>query len=653
MTTGFTSDNQVLSTLGCAATTGGTTIDGNRPVTTFTGQTGSAGAGTYTWQWDPGALGGNAVTVVPTANTDYTVTATDPGTGCTATATASVTVISAPPTPVITGSPDTVCVSGTADLTLTNPAGGILYQWQDSSATSGMWADISGANANTYTSGTLTETTYFRIWGSCGLNGDTSNVVTVIVSNPSVTTSSVNRCGPGSVTMTVTGSGTFDWYAASSGGSPLYTGATYTTNVSGNTIFWVQAYEGSCNAAGRQPFTVTVDPAEPLNITAVPSTICDGETVALEVHSTDDYLYTWSGSNAFSSTDSVTSDMPSVTTTYTVDAVAAGTGCNNTGTITVTVNPVPITPIVSPTSASICNVGDMVTIDVTNAQLSAPGTVDIGTGTNVNSTTDATSAMPPFGQFYTGTRHQMLVLASELLAEGVAPGPITSVAFDVMDNSVSGVYEDFHVLIGATAQTDLTSTFITGLTDVYVNASYSTSIGWNTFTFTSPFIWDGTSNIVVETYTSNCLSCTGGNTCSTINYTDNAQCYYSVTGFNSHAWYFSDGSSSSLPTIVSANAGPNSNRPNMQFNAIIGSGITYTWNPGSYVGYSYTVSPTMTTTYTVTASYPSGCSSSATSTITYTPLTPPTITASGATTFCQGGSVDLDAGAGYTGLRMV
>jgi hypothetical protein len=74
----------------------------------------------------------------------------------------------------------------------------------------------------------------------------------------------------------------------------------------------------------------------------------------------------------------------------------------------------------------------------------------------------------------------------------------------------------------------------------------------------------------------------------------------------------------------------------------------YTWSPGGMTGLSQTVCPTATTTYTVAASFTNGCTSSASTVVTYDPIITPVISASGPTTFCQGSTITLDAGAGYT-----
>ncbi len=131
------------------------------------------------------------------------------------------------------------------------------------------------------------------------------------------------------------------------------------------------------------------------------------------------------------------------------------------------------------------------------AQLSyAQTTVIIGTGTIKNGST----AYPaPYGNYYEGARHQILILASELTAAGAQPGFITALAFDVSTISDTS-HTDFTIKMGNTTATALTTTTPqSGLTTVYTTPSYVDVLGWNTHTFTQNFYWNGTSNIIVET----------------------------------------------------------------------------------------------------------------------------------------------------------
>ncbi len=175
-----------------------------------------------------------------------------------------------------------------------------------------------------------------------------------------------------------------------------------------------------------------------------------------------------------------------------------------------------------------------------------------GTGTTQNT---STSYPCPYGQFYNGTREQFLILASELQAQGIGAGPIQSVAFDVVTPAGAALI-NFEVKLGHTTQSSMSS-WESNMTTVFSNASYTTVSGWNTHTFSVPFIWDGVSNLVIETCFDNYPN----------GYTTNAILNQTSTSFSSTLDYHSDGGS--VCTTTSSYPTSYQQRPNMQ---IIASG---------------------------------------------------------------------------------
>jgi hypothetical protein len=120
-------------------------------------------------------------------------------------------------------------------------------------------------------------------------------------------------------------------------------------------------------------------------------------------------------------------------------------------------------------------------------------TIGSGTGSNTGSTYPT-----PYGNWFMGNRLQMIYRASELTAAGASAGVINSIAFNVVNlNSVPGL-DDFEIKIKNSTTNNLDPAFETGLTTVFTSASYTPTMGWNTHTFSTPFLWDGTSNIIIE-----------------------------------------------------------------------------------------------------------------------------------------------------------
>ncbi len=613
-----------------------------------------------TYLWNPGSLS-NPANVSPGLSTTYTVTVNDGTTGCSTAASVPVTVINSASLPVASALPNEICISGVSNLSVVTPEPGVTYSWQYSlSPVSGPWLNL--GTGVTISSGTLNLSTYFRVTASCGISSITSAPVLVTVLSPQVTGfTGGTRCGPGLVTANVIGTGDFDWYSAQTGGILLYANTSSITAIINvpSTIFWVQAKSGTCLATNRFAVGLTSSVAPSVTVTASPgTTICSNKQLTLTAASSNDPNYTYSWSTNGGTTTIFTGNpfitIPANTATYTVIAtdLSNGTyaGCGSVATKSITVNQAPSIPIITPAVPAICSVAGCVDLTVAGASTNVPAIVTVGTGSTVNAASSSTN-MPPYGNYFTGNRHQILVTASELQTLGMVAGNISSIAFDVVSNTNALGYNNFTILMGHTNATALTSTFeTTPTTQVFNIGNYHPVPGWNTHNFNVPFSWDGVSNIIVETYFSNCLNCTGGNVCGTTGsgttWTQNAVTNQTVQSFICHNFYYSDGNGCNTNTITTATS-TTATRPNMQFNAITGSPVTYTWNPGNIIGPVANVCPTANTTYTVVASVPSGCSSSASTVVQYSPLANPVITANGPTTICPGNSVTLDAGSGF------
>jgi hypothetical protein len=110
------------------------------------------------------------------------------------------------------------------------------------------------------------------------------------------------------------------------------------------------------------------------------------------------------------------------------------------------------------------------------------------------------SGTSPFQGANRRSRNQYLITASELgSADIIGNRQITALAFNIITHASTQAYEGYTISLGHTNATNLNSGFVSPtFTQVYSSDYTVPGTGWRTFTFSTPFIWDGTSNLVVQ-----------------------------------------------------------------------------------------------------------------------------------------------------------
>ena len=185
----------------------------------------------------------------------YYATANNTTTGCQNIDSVRLTVL---PVATVVATPASICVSGTTVLSA-SPATGYgtaTFQWY-TSPNGTTYTPITGATSVSYTTPTLTTTTFYRleIKNSSGVVCSSPSI-TVNVNNPQIlTTTPAALCGPGTLTIggTVSTGATLYYYADQTGGVPIASGATYTTpNLTASTTYYVAAQV----PAGNGPVTL-------------------------------------------------------------------------------------------------------------------------------------------------------------------------------------------------------------------------------------------------------------------------------------------------------------------------------------------------------------------------------------------------------------
>lgn len=589
----------------------------------------TASAGT-SYLWSNG-LQTQAITVNTAGN--YSVQVFNAA-GCVTTSSVVAVVVNALPTATITANgPTTFCQGGSVTLTATS---GSSYLWSNGATTQTITASTTGCYSVTVTNA----------------NGcSTTSACTQVTVNalPVATISSLNGnsfCQGGSVTLVSTPGSTYVW-------SNNLTTQSINVTASANLTVTVTNANG-CFAISA-PFAVTMNPLPTAVITAGgPTTFCQGGSVVLTA--TGGTSYTWSNSTSTANTLTV-----STSGVYAVTATNAN-GCTATSApVTVTVNALPVvaaiagandvcvgsTSILTNATAN----GVWTSSNATVATVSANGTVTgVAAGSaTINYTVTNTSGCV--------TTSSMLVNVNPIPVNIPIGGPNTVCVGSTITNFATpgGVWSSSNVSVATVAQNGI----ITGVGAGTATISY---------TITNAA---GCSNTVTKVVTVNALPSVAVAANGPLTFCQGGSVTLTASGGTSYAWANStittpartittSGSytvtvtnangcfATSAPVVVNVLALPNASIASTGSTICLGSTVTLTASGG--VSYAWSNgAPTASTTvnnsntYTVTVTGANGCTSTASNVVTVNANPAVVTTANGPLTFCQGGSVTLNA----------
>lgn len=423
-------------------------------------------------------------------------------------------------------------------------------------------------------------------------------------------------CTAGSpIQLSVQGGNTFNWSTLS--GDP---GGLSCTNCQNPVVTpsTTSTYEvvSNLSATCKNRDTITINFAPNFNLDAgLPSSICKyGSTVlnsSVGPGTYAPYSYSWSPPTGLSSTTSLTPTAnPTANTTYYLSATSA-LGCTIVDSVDVNISGV--APIVlMPATDTICpgvpqTLSPIITYECdTSTQLTCTGanqTATIGTGT-IATTTYSPNYMTTTGY---SNKKQFLFTADELQAQGFNAGLITSVAlnYSTANTPASNVV----IRMGCTAQSgwDVAPFTYLPTTEVRMGATITPSVGWNTFTFDYPYMWDGASNIVLEFCTND------------IQIGTSSSVYYECTSLQYRTLYTNQYNAANACNQVTGVR--TTCRPNVRFGFCdaVPPGMAFAWSPGNFLTSTTVQSPTAsmpsTTTYTLSVDDGSGCIGSAATTV--------------------------------------
>lgn len=511
-----------------------------------------------------------------------------------------------------TGSSRPIFTFGKAPLTYS------AYSWSDGSTVIGTTASLV-VNPSTTTSYTLTVT---ETGTGCTKSSSAVTVnTTALPASPSGSTGST-QCGTGIPTCFVVGGtdGAYRWYTVPTGGTAIageVNSTLTTTSISTTTTFYVSIWDGTCESL-RTSVVATVNAPDVVTAVVDNNNPCRNAPIQLTANqtgSTQAYTYTWtaspeSGSGlSGSSIGSPISVTPTTAGTYVYTVNAVDGACSTSSTVTVTVKELPTIATTTATPSVVC-AGGTSNLAATSTGIAA-GNATIGTGTSANTTSSYPAA---FGTYWGNVHAQYLISASELTAAGLVAGNLTSITFDVTALGSPVACTGYTVKMGNTATAAISSTPIATTATVYGPQTFTPVVGANTITFSTPFAWDGTSNVVIDICFNN------GVTGST-----NSTSRLSTTSFVSSGYYGTDGVVSGGVCANTLTSGTASSRPNMiiagQKVSDISGSLSWSWEPGSLTGNTVSVNPLATTSYTVTATNSTtGCSNTASVEVTANPI---------------------------------
>lgn len=486
---------------------------------------GAGNASTYTW------TGGvtDWVPITLTVTTTFTVTGTIASTGCYNKASITVTVY---PRPTVTANV-TQSIICQGEPTTFYGAGADVYSW---SGNFQVYNNVPAYPQNW--------STYFLV-GTNTLTGCTStNLASVSITvnpspSPTITISSPSVCIGNSVNITASGPYTYTW----TGG--ITNGISFTpTSTSVYTVTATNTITGCTNTVGITR-TITVNSLPTVNAMTSATVLCKFDPVILYASGSGATSYTWSGGV----TNGVTFT-PSASATYTLVGLNSVTGCSNTSTVSILVNPLPV--ITASASATQLCLGNSV--------------VFYGQGADTyvwtNGISNGVSFTPSVSNVYSVTGTNTLTGCSASNSQALTVNPLPSVSSSVSAQQICAGSTILLTGIGANTYT-WSGGAVNGLPfSPTTTASYSVS-GTNTIT-----------------------GCTSTNV--------------SVQSITVH----------SLPTLTITTSKLTICSGDSAY--LVSSGAqSYIWNNGQTT-FSVNVSPSVTTVYSVSGTDQNGCSNTGT-----------------------------------------
>jgi len=301
------------------------------------------------------------------------------------------------------------------------------------------------------------------------------------------------KCSSNPITLTAKGGSAFKW--TSDGEMHIeyqsVNGDTLIVNPPQTTTYYVESnLREQCMISD----TVVVKVQMEFNYTISPAVnVCKFDEVQLFVEpdaTNGPFTYQWEPANAFIKSDIPNPTLIAHSTMQYAVTVSNDSGCTITDNVQVNVSARVPDLHLSASKDTVC-IGEEVEL---NVELRECEDCEVGEG---NSETIDGS---PFNLIWEDTKIQMLFLAEELIAAQVPSGQIDQLSLIVTDKSSTIDIQNFQIAVGATNANALNPVlgFLDNTENVYGPTTFTTQMGENVFNLSTPFSWNGSSNIVVE-----------------------------------------------------------------------------------------------------------------------------------------------------------
>ncbi len=592
----------------------------------------ASGATSYTW--NPGSLSGSAITVTPNTTTVYTVTGTSTA-GCLGTQTVSV-LVSPTPTINVSSTSTAVCVGNTVGV---SAIGATTYTWNP--------GNLTGSNVTV----NPTSTTVYTVVGNTGICSS-SNTISILV-NPNPTVSATSNptiiCAGNNATLTGIGASSYTWMPG------LLTGTSVVVSPTTTTIYTVTGFNGTC--FGTNTVAVNINPSPSMTMFVTPTVICQGSNVLFNFLGV--VSATLQPGNLTGT--SVISALPSSSTIYTLTG-SNSFGCTDTKTAQIIVNPNPTITVMNGAfpflTGTVC-AGSSLTLTAFGATNYTWSPIMITNSVAVVSPTINTTYVVT-GSHTTGCSSFLTVTVNVVPLPTIAAVASPTLKCSNVSSTLTatggvtyiwypGALPGGTVVVNPLTTTNYTVVGSNGTctNSAIVTLSVIPSPTINTFGF-PPNICSGSSGTIGANGAISYTWFPGAINSQTIVVTPTATTIYTVLGTNGF------GCTGTATRTVNVIPTPTIN-PIATPSLICGSGSStltvtgannYTWNPGPLTGSVVIVSPTLSTTYTVTGNV-GPCSNTRTVTVTVSPV--PTLAVSSSfTSACANTSNTLTASGALT-----